>query len=138
MKMFRIAHKITARGVYSHNSYCYLESLPYEHPYLEDISTLHGSYENTKRTPCRGYDVFISSSLNPLVDNTTKYIYGFNTLDDLKRWFSIDERTTLKGLGFHVLELEVEEYALYTRQMITPLEHFKSCVLINTLPLQDI
>lgn len=135
--MYRIAHKVTARGVYSHNAYCYDTSSldQYLDWRLDDISNIHGSIDNSKRTPCRGDDDLVE-----LVDCNTenKMIYGFESLDHLKRWFSYEELEALEDIRFHIIVLEVAKYAKYKKQMVINLDHLDEVEVVEIIRIKDI
>lgn len=137
MLMYRIAHKVTSRGVYSHNAYCY--DTPSLDQYLDwrldDISVNHGSIDNIKRTPCR-----IDDELLEIVDCNleNKIIYGFESLEHLKRWFSYDELEVLEDIGFHIIVLEVDKYARYKKQMVINLDHLDKVKVVDIIRIKDI
>ena len=137
MLMYRIAHKVTARGVYSHNAYCYDTSGldQYFDWRLDDIGAIHGSVDNSKRTPCRGDDDLVE-----LVDCNTenKMIYGFESLDHLKRWFSYEELEALEDIRFHIIVLEVAKYARYKKQMVINLDHLNEVEVVDIIRIKDI
>ena len=132
MLMYRIAHKVTARGVYSHNAYCYdISSLDqYLDWRLDDISNIHGRTMNTSRTPCRSDDELIEV-VGCNIEN--KMIYGFESLEHLKRWFSYEELDTLEDIGFHIIVLEVVKYARYKRQMVINLDHLDEVEVVEII-----
>lgn len=133
MIMFRICHKFTGRGVYSHNSYCEINNLPYKDCWLDEMSAIHGSVNNISRTPCTYEDKFIE-----VVGNDDDFtIYGFESLDSLKRWFSFEEREILHQLGFQILYLEVENFIRYKRQMKISLAELHSSKLVEIISLDS-
>ena len=132
MNMFRICHKFTGRGVYSHNNYCEVNKLPYKDYWLDEMSAIHGSVNNRSRTPCTYDDEFLEVVCNAEEDFT---IYGFESLDSLKRWFSLEERELLHRLGFQILSLEVENFIRYKRQMKISLKELHSSTLVEIINL---
>lgn len=136
MLMYRITHKVTARGVYSHNAYCYDTSSldQYLDWRLDDISVIHGSIMNSKRTPARCDDELIE-----VVDCNTenRMIYGFESLEHLKRWFNYDELDTLEDIGFHIIVLEVDKYARYNKQMVINLDHLDEVQVVDIIRIKD-
>lgn len=137
MLMYRITHKVTARGVYSHNAYCYdTYSLDkYLDWRLDDISAIHGSTRNISRTPCRGDDELIEV-VGCNIEN--KMIYGFESLDHLKMWFSYDELDILEDIGFHIIVLEVDKYTRYNKQMVINLDHLDEVQVVDIIRIKDI
>ena len=135
MNMFRICHKFTGRGVYSHNNYCEVNNLPYKDYWLDEMSAIHGSVNNRSRTPCTYEDEFLEVVGNNDGDFT---IYGFESLGYLKRWFSFEERELLHQLGFHILSLEVENFIRYKRQMKISLTELHSSNLVEIINLNSI
>lgn len=137
MLMYRIAHKVTARGVYSHNAYCYDTSSldQYLDWRLDDISAIHGSVDNSKRTPCRGDDEAIEE-VDCNIEN--KMIYGFESLEHLKRWFSHEELEVLEDIGFHIIVLEVAKYAKYKKQMVINLDHLEEVEVVDIIRIKNI
>lgn len=137
MLLYRIAHKVTARGVYSHNAYCYDTSSldQYLDWRLDDISVIHGHTRNISRTPCRGDDELIEA-----VDCNTenRMIYGFESLEHLKRWFNYDELDTLEDIGFHIIVLEVDKYARYNKQMVINLDHLVEVEVVEIIRINNI
>ena len=137
MLMYRIAHKVTARGVYSHNAYCYDTSGldQYLDWRLDDISVIHGSIDNIKRTPAR-YDDKLIEEVDCNIEN--KMIYGFESLEHLKRWFSHDELDTLEDIGFHIIVLEVDKYARYNKQMVINLDHLDEVQVVDIIRIDSV
>ena len=137
MLMYRIAHKVTARGVYSHNNYCYDTSSldQYLDWRLDDISVIHGHTRNIRRTPCSGDDELIEV-VGCNIEN--KMIYGFESLDHLKMWFSYDELDILEDIGFHIIVLEVDKYARYNKQMVINLDHLDGAEVVNITRISNI
>lgn len=137
MLMYRIAHKVTARGVYSHNAYCYDTSSldQYLDWRLDDISAIHGSIMNSKRTPARFGDELIE-----VVDCNleNRMIYGFESLEHLKRWFSYEELEALEDIRFHIIVLEVAKYARYKKQMVINLDHLNEVEVVDIIRIKDI
>ena len=131
MNMFRICHKFTGRGVYSHNNYCEVNNLPYKDYLLDGMSSIHGSVNNRSRTPCTYEDEFLE-----VVGNDSDFtVYGFESLDSLKRWFSLEERELLHQLGFQILSLEIENFIRYKRQMKISLTELHSSNLVEIIDL---
>lgn len=137
MLMYRIAHKVTARGVYSHNAYCYDTSGldQYLDWRLDDISTIHGSTTNIRRAPCRGDDKLIEV-VDCDIEN--RMIYGFESLEHLKRWFSYKELDTLEDIGFHIIVLDVDKYTRYKRQMVINLDHLEEVEVVEIIRINNI
>lgn len=153
---YRIAHKVTARGVYSHNRYC-LENDNLLEYYYEDIDDMAYSHNDNKlKTPCLRDNslLHISENFNNNLDlqaeikqEESKYtnIYCFNSIDQLKSWFTDDELSLLHSKMFHIIEFSVNEqlgcYKVYDKQCIVPLVCFlddditsiNKCVSINTI-----
>ena len=136
MLMYRIAHKVTARGVYSHNAYCYDTSGldQYLDWRLDDINTIHGHNMNISRTPAR-YDDKLIEEVDCNIEN--KMIYGFESLEHLKRWFSYDELEVLEDIGFHIIVLEVDKYAIYKKQMVINLDHLNKVKVVDIIRIKD-
>lgn len=137
MLMYRIAHKVTARGVYSHNAYCYETSSldQYLDWRLDDISAIHGSIMNSKRTPAR-YDDEVIEVVDCNIEN--KMIYGFESLEHLKRWFSYEELEALEDIRFHIIVLEVAKYARYKKQMVINLDHLQEIQVVEIIRINNI
>lgn len=135
--MYRIAHKVTARGVYSHNAYCYETSSldQYLDWRLDDISAIHGSIMNSKRTPAR-YDDEVIEVVDCNIEN--KMIYGFESLEHLKRWFSYEELEALEDIRFHIIVLEVAKYARYKKQMVINLDHLQEIQVVEIIRINNI
>lgn len=133
--MFRICHKVTGRGVYSHNIYCEADNLPYKDYRLDDMSAIHGSVNNISRTPCTYDDKFIEVIGNNYDDFT---IYGFESLDSLKKWFSFEERDILHQAGFQILSLNVDNFIRYKRQMKISLVEFQSSNIVEIINLNNL
>lgn len=133
MIMFRICHKFTGRGVYSHNNYCEVNNLSYKDYRLDDMSVIHGSVNNISRTPCTYEDTF----LEIVGDDDDFTIYGFESLDSLKRWFSFDEREILHQIGFQILSLRVKNFIRYKRQMKIGLAELDSANLVEIINLDS-
>lgn len=138
MRMYRICHKVTARGVYSHNSYCYQKDLSqYHYDELDRMAERHGSSDNIKRTPCRGDEQWIEDTMDkPLC--FWDLIYGFNSLEQLKRWFNYEELEMLHNYGFHIITLEVNNYCLYSKQMVVDLNDFLNYDVVEVLNINEI
>lgn len=138
MLFYRIAHKTTARGVYHHISYCFEQDiytpLSFKH-WMDDMSMNHSSCSNARRTPCLGEDILIETKE---CGTDRKSIYGFESIQALKSWFSPDEIETLTEVGFHVIVLDVQKYRRYRKQMITPLDHFLECEVSDIINLNKI
>lgn len=151
---YRIAHKVTARGVYYRNSYCRDNNLmEYFEDDLDEMSYKHS--DNILKTPCLSDDTFLYNNKfygdnllrlgkeysNRLRDN----IYCFNSIEQLKSWFTDDELSLLHSKMFHIIEFSVNEqlgcYKVYDRQCIVPLVCFlddnlttiNKCISINTI-----
>ena len=135
MNMFRICHKFTGRGVYSHNNYCEFSGLPYKDYRLDDMSAIHGSINNISRTPCTYDDKFLEVVGNNKNNFT---IYGFESIDSLKRWFSFEEIGILHQIGFNVLSLDVKNFIRYEKQMKISLAELHSSNLFEIINLNDI
>ena len=135
MNMFRICHKFTGRGVYSHNNYCEVNNLPYRYYWLDEMYEIHGSINNRSRTPCIYEDEDLDVVCNAEEDFT---IYGFESLDSLKRWFSLEERELLHQLRFQILYLEVENFIKYKRQMKISLAELHSSNLLEIINLNNL
>ena len=146
---FRIAHKVTARGVYSHNSYCRDSNLM---EYIEDdldvMSYRHS--DNILKTPCLRDDSFLFANKfygDNLIRLGVEYdnIYCFNSIEQLKSWFTDDELILFHSKMFHIIEFSVNEqlgcYKVYDKQCIVPLVCFlddniasiNKCININTI-----
>lgn len=152
---YRIVHKVTAIGVYSHNSYCMSNNLiEFIEEDLDDMSYWHSN--NKLKTPCLSDDrlLHISENFTNNLDlqaeskqEESKYtnIYCFNSIDQLKSWFTDDELILLHSKMFHIIEFSVNEqlgcYKVYDKQCIVPLVCFlddditsiNKCISINTI-----
>lgn len=138
MLFYRIAHKQTARGVYHHISYCFEEGINQSSMFkqmMNDMSMNHSSNTNRQRTPCLGEDVLVETKE---YNGNRNPIYGFDSLEALKRWFSPDEIKTLIEVGFHIIVLDVQKYRRYRKQMIIPLDHFLECEVSDIINLNKI
>lgn len=65
-------------------------------------------------------------------------IYGFNSLEQLKRWFNHAEFEMLHKLGFHIITLEVDKYCLYSKQMAVDLNDFLNYDVVEVLNINEI
>lgn len=120
---YRVFHPVTGRGAYSHLSYCDKNGIGIEfdmkHLYELMIDRHSSDY---KRHPMLFDDTKLFS--NVVTDDV---IYGFNTLDQFKMWFSHEDRELLDKLGFKLLKMSVSECIIYKKQMVIPFDHFMWC-----------
>lgn len=130
--MFRVVHKETGRGVYSHRGYCLENKIPISESFNDfrrDVLVKH-DYHNGR--PALYSDDFVMGNITDLSD-AWSYIYGFDNQHKLKQWFSLSEREELESFGFVVEVLSVEEYAVYSKQMITTLSEYMNCEKLSVM-----
>lgn len=78
------------------------------------LNYLEGNHAATYNHPGMFKDDFKFGGLF-IASSAHQYFCGFTSMDQLERWFSIDERSELHNYGFHIVKYKVKQrtYSYY-------------------------
>lgn len=134
--MYRIFHPTTARGVYSHRSYCSEKGLDVPEGFSEFYMEMLCRHDpDATNTPTIYTDVFLRGSLT--AENSRDKIFGFTDALQFSRWFSPYEIKMLSHFGFKVAKMQVEVYGIFEHQMITSQGVFYNTEILEVFSLED-
>lgn len=99
-------------------------------PYMVRQYWERGDHDAKKNTPGWMRDKKLYKGMKDIVDHMV-YIFGFESIESLQKWFSKSELKKMKELGYNIYQIKVPKVIYGDAQCVFKRSEVKKSVLFN-------